>query len=120
MGEGDRPEHRPQGKPGRSGAPPRGRRRAVAARSRGRCIPGQPRHATAGRGRRAAHRRVNARAGLRLRSGPGLEHEVLRLLPFGTAVFVEREINGWAAVDLETDGAIDGFLSQAFLTSAAA
>ena len=64
--------------------------------------------------------RVNARAGLRLRSGPGLEHEILRLLPFGTAVFVEREINGWAAVDLEGDGAIDGFLFMAFLTPAAA
>ncbi len=60
--------------------------------------------------------RVNVRAGLRLRSGPGLEHEVLRLLPLGTALFALREINGWAAVDLEGDGAIDGFLSQAFLT----
>ncbi len=63
--------------------------------------------------------RVNARAGLRLRSGPGLAHEVLRLLPLGTEVFVEREINGWAAVDLEGDGAIDGFLSLAFLTPVA-
>jgi lysozyme len=42
----------------------------------------------------------------------------LRLLPLGTEVFVEREINGWAAVDLEGDGAIDGFLSQAFLAPA--
>ncbi len=31
----------------------------------------------------------------------------------------EREINGRAAVDLEGDGAIDGFLSQAFLAPAA-
>lgn len=59
--------------------------------------------------------RVNARSGLRLRSGPGLEHGILQLLPHGTTLFVEREINGWAAVDLEGDGAIDGYLSLAFL-----
>ncbi len=64
--------------------------------------------------------RVNARSGLRLRSGPGLEHEVLRLLPLGTEVFVEREINGWAAVDLEGDGAIDGFVALEFLAAAQA
>lgn len=59
--------------------------------------------------------RVSARDGLRLRSGPGLEHAVLRVLPFGTTLFVEREINGWVAVDLEGDGAIDGFVSAAFV-----
>ena len=59
--------------------------------------------------------RVLARDGLRLRSGPGLEHAVLRVLPCGTALFVEREINGWLAVDLEGDGAIDGFVSAAFV-----
>lgn len=59
--------------------------------------------------------RVSARDGLRLRSGPGLEHAVLRVLPFGTALFVEREVNGWVAVDLEGDGAIDGFVSMAFV-----
>lgn len=64
--------------------------------------------------------RVNARAGLRLRSGPGLEHDVLRLLPLGTEVFVERQINGWAAVDLEGDGAIDGFVALEFLAAAQA
>ena len=61
-----------------------------------------------------AHR-VTARDGLRLRSGPGLQHAVLRLLPFGTPVYVERAIDGWVAVDLEGDGAIDGFVSAAFV-----
>lgn len=60
-------------------------------------------------------RRVMARDGLRLRSGPGLAHAVLRVLPFGTTLFCEREIDGWVAVDLEGDGAIDGFVSTAFL-----
>jgi lysozyme len=36
-------------------------------------------------------RRVNARDGLRLRSGPGLDHAVKRLLPLGTRLYVERE-----------------------------
>jgi len=88
-----------------------------AAQDAFRASPDMPQRVEADEQRTAS--RVNARAGLRLRSGPGLEHEVLRLLPFGTAVFVEREINGWAAVDLEGDGAIDGFLSLAFLSPAA-
>lgn len=75
-----------------------------------------PQRVEADEQRRAS--RVNARDGLRLRSGPGLEHEVLRQLPFATEVFVEREINGWVAVDLEGDGAVDGFVSAAFLSAA--
>lgn len=60
-------------------------------------------------------RRVNARDGLRLRSGPGLEHTVARLLPFGTRLYVEREIGAWAAADLEGDGAVDGYVYREFL-----
>ncbi len=58
---------------------------------------------------------VTARSGLRLRSGPGLEHEVLRLLPFGTHVYVERRVDGWSAADLEGDDAVDGYVYSAFL-----
>jgi lysozyme len=65
-----------------------------------------------------SQRRVNARAGLRLRSGPGLEHEVLRVLPFGTRLFVERQIGEWCAADLEGDGAVDGYVHGDFLDAA--
>jgi len=60
--------------------------------------------------------RVTARGGLRLRGGPGLQHEVLRLLPFGTQLYVERQVDGWAAADLEGDGAVDGYVFGEFLS----
>ena len=62
--------------------------------------------------------RVTARAGLRLRSGPGLEHEVTRVLPFGTRLYVEREVGVWSAADLEGDGAVDGYVYREFLEPA--
>lgn len=62
--------------------------------------------------------RVTARSGLRLRAGPGLEHEVLRLLPFGTRLYVERQVDGWSAADLEGDDAVDGYVYSAFLRQA--
>lgn len=78
-----------------------------------RASPDMPQRVEADEERRA--QRVTARDGLRLRSGPGLQHEVLRVLPFGTSLYAVREIDGWAAVDLEGDGAVDGFVSAAFV-----
>ena len=64
---------------------------------------------------------VIARDGLRLRSGPSIEFNVIRTLPEGTVVNVlSREgPNGmWSLVDLEGDGRADGFMSSPFLRPA--
>jgi SH3 domain-containing protein/glycosyl hydrolase family 19 (putative chitinase) len=64
---------------------------------------------------------VIARDGLRLRSGPSIEFNVIRTLPEGTVVKVlSREgPNGiWSLVDLEGDGQADGFMSSPFLRPA--
>ena len=56
-----------------------------------------------------------ARAGLRLREGPGAQFEIIGRLPFGQTVFVMSVSEGWARVDVEGDGQIDGFASAGFL-----
>jgi len=58
---------------------------------------------------------VKARAGLRLRAGPGTEFDVQKVLPFGTEVSVVSRHGDFAAVDLNGDGAIDGFVFAALL-----
>lgn len=60
-------------------------------------------------------RHVTARAGLRLRAGPGTRFDVLDLLPAGTPVHVAEVADGWAKIDREGDGCIDGFVFAAFL-----
>ena len=62
---------------------------------------------------------VIARDGLRLRAGPGTEFDVLRTLPLGTSVRALRIAGDWTLVDLEHDGAADGFVLSAFLQPAA-
>lgn len=59
---------------------------------------------------------VNARSGLRLRSGPGLEFEAIQTMPLNTEVFGGNERNGWIAIDLQGDGAMDGWAYSSFLT----
>jgi hypothetical protein len=59
--------------------------------------------------------RVTARSGLRLREGPGTQFEIIGGVPFGQIVFVVSTIDGFARVDVEGDGQIDGFASSAFL-----
>jgi hypothetical protein len=59
---------------------------------------------------------VNARGGLHLRSGPGVEFNVSRLLPFGTPVHPLKTVGSWSSVDLQGDGVADGFVSSAYLT----
>jgi uncharacterized protein YgiM (DUF1202 family) len=52
---------------------------------------------------------------LRLREGPGAQFEIIGRLPFGQTVFVMSVTEGWARVDVEGDGQIDGFASAGFL-----
>lgn len=59
---------------------------------------------------------VAARNGLRLRSGAGMNCDILQVLPKDKEVFVVQEKDGWAAVDLEGDGTIDGWVLQDFLS----
>lgn len=58
---------------------------------------------------------VTARSGLNMRAGPGSDHQVVRTLPFGTVLTVVDESQTWYPVDLETDGAVDGFVHSAYL-----
>lgn len=59
--------------------------------------------------------RVVARSGLRLREGPGTGFDIVGQLHSGQIVFVTSIIDGWARVDVEGDGQIDGFASAGFL-----
>ena len=59
--------------------------------------------------------RVNARSGLRLRSGPGTDFDVLQVLSLGTPLFVLKNVGAWSLVDLHGDGAADGFVGSGFL-----
>lgn len=59
--------------------------------------------------------RVVARSGLRLREGPGTQFDIVGGLRLGQIVFVVSISDGWARVDVEGDGQIDGFASAGFL-----
>ncbi|WP_293372501.1 M15 family metallopeptidase [Nevskia sp.] len=59
--------------------------------------------------------RVIARLGLRLRSGPGVEFQSIVTLPFETRLVVIDRSGNWAQVDLQGDGAADGFMHEDFL-----
>lgn len=59
--------------------------------------------------------RVIARDGLRLRAGPSTQFEVRLLLPVGTPLDVLSRNGDWALVDLNGDGAADGFCLADFL-----
>jgi lysozyme len=58
---------------------------------------------------------VTAREGLRMRSGAGVGFDILQVLPKDTEVFTIKEIDGWVAIDLQGDGAIDGWVSHDYL-----
>jgi hypothetical protein len=60
---------------------------------------------------------VNARYGLRLRAGPGVDFDVRSLLPYGTAVHPLGTSGEWTSVDLQGDSAADGYVSTGFLSS---
>jgi hypothetical protein len=59
--------------------------------------------------------RVIARNGLRLRGGPGTQFDIVGGLRLGQIVFVDSITDGWARVDIEGDGPIDGFAAAGFL-----
>jgi hypothetical protein len=59
--------------------------------------------------------KVIARGGLRLREGPGTQFDIIGGLRLGQVVFVASITDGWARVDIEGDGHIDGFASAGFL-----
>lgn len=61
--------------------------------------------------------KVVARGGLRLREGPGNQFDIVSGLRLGQIVFVASITDGWARVDVEGDGHIDGFASAGFLES---
>ena len=63
----------------------------------------------------AALKHVNARSGLRLRLGPGLEYDSESLLPNATSVYVLKDVGDWSQVDLQGDGIADGFVNKNFL-----
>lgn len=63
---------------------------------------------------------TNARDGLRLRAGPDTSFAVLRTLPFSTPVQVIGREGLWSQVDLEGDGAADGFMLSSLLRPASA
>jgi len=62
--------------------------------------------------------RVNARSGLHLRTGPGLEYPSLQLLPRDTPLRAGKAVGDWALVDLQSDGVADGFVNRHYLISA--
>jgi len=64
--------------------------------------------------------RVNARAGLRLRSGPGTDFDILQVLPWGTRVSALKSVGSWTLADLQGDGVADGYVGSGFLVDAQA
>ena len=58
---------------------------------------------------------VIARDGLRLRTGPSPQFDVVRVIPHGARVNVIGREGDWWLVDLQGDGKADGFMSRAFL-----
>ena len=59
--------------------------------------------------------KVIARRGLRLREGPGTQFDIIDGLRSGQQVFVTSIEDGWACVDVDGDGLVDGFASAALL-----
>ena len=62
---------------------------------------------------------VIARDGLRLRSGPGTDFDVLQLLPFDMKVIGLKKYNNWMMVSINNDNIADGYVYGSFLKSAA-
>ncbi len=62
--------------------------------------------------------RVIARDGLRLRAGPSTQFDIRSVVPFDTTLSVLSRSGDWALVDLDGDGAADGFCHSDFLREA--
>ena len=62
---------------------------------------------------------VAARTGLNVRSGPGSDHAVAKvLLASGMRLTVRHRSEPWCASNLQGDGAIDGYAHTSFLRAA--
>ncbi len=59
--------------------------------------------------------KVIARSGLKMREGAGPQFDPIGTLRPGQVVFVPSVADGWASIDIEGDGQLDGFASAAFL-----
>lgn len=59
---------------------------------------------------------VTAESGLKLRDGPSSSNEVITVLPFQSLLYVAHKVGDWIAVDLDGDGAIDGWVAEEFLS----
>jgi len=62
--------------------------------------------------------RVNARNGLHLRAGPGLEFDSLKSLALGQQLYLTQYQGDWAEVDLDGDGFVDGWVFATYLQTA--
>jgi hypothetical protein len=62
--------------------------------------------------------RVIARNGLRLRSGAGVQFDIVKVLAFGTTVYPLKTESSWTMVDLQGDGIADGFVGTSYLSDA--
>ncbi len=60
---------------------------------------------------------VNARSGLNLRTGPGIEYPISMTAQYGDNVYVLARENQseWVQVDLEGDGIVDGYMHSGFI-----
>ena len=58
---------------------------------------------------------VIARGGLRVHSGPGQNFSVTQALNEHSVVYVIKEKNDWAAIDLQGDSLIDGWVAMDYL-----
>lgn len=63
-------------------------------------------------------RKVIARSGLNLRTGPGTKFDIILTIPEGEPVTVvsHADPSEWVLVDLEGDGKVDGYLHSGFLS----
>mgnify|MGYP002700140382 CR=1 FL=1 len=59
--------------------------------------------------------RVNARNGLRLRGGPGLEFDTINSLTMGQQLHLTQYQGDWAEVDIDGDGFVDGWVFATYL-----
>jgi hypothetical protein len=62
---------------------------------------------------------VIARAGVRLRAGPGTNFDISQVIPFGTRLHVVKTTGDWALIDLVGDSAVDGFVNSHFIAPTA-
>ncbi|TCM53707.1 uncharacterized protein (TIGR02594 family) [Rhizobium sp. PP-F2F-G48] len=58
---------------------------------------------------------VTARGGLNLRAGPGETFGVIQKYPLGTLVRGVQQIGDWTQVDIQGDGASDGYMHRSYL-----